>query len=91
MRHRAAEKGGAAAYQKPSAPQRFAIRSVRSAPSHVISVGACRGAFYSIFRDKNRRDIGKSQPKWTAHQKMETPPRTATSPTSAQAAKPSSR
>jgi hypothetical protein len=29
--------------------------------------------FHSIFRDKNRRDIGKSQSKWTAH-KMETPP-----------------
>jgi hypothetical protein len=30
--------------------------------------------FHSILRDKNGRDIGKSQSKWTAH-KMETPPR----------------
>jgi hypothetical protein len=31
--------------------------------------------FHSTSRDKNRRDIGKSQPEQTAH-KMETPPRT---------------
>eukprot|EP01047_Picozoa_sp_COSAG01_P031339 COSAG01_NODE_2222_length_8137_cov_49.268972_1_plen_197_part_00 len=30
------------------------------------------GRFHPQFRDKNRRDIGKSQPKWTAS-KMETP------------------
>jgi hypothetical protein len=37
--------------------------------------GGLAQRFLSIFRDKNRRDIGKSQSKWTAR-KMETPPRT---------------